>query len=317
MNALFILGNGFDINLKLKTSYTDFYKYYQTIDNPNLIIKNLKENIDFDKENWSDLEIAFGNYTKNLSKQDFIFAYEDLVNNLCEYLENEMEIFENHHYQHEKMFSFLAFAEDYLDQKDKLEIKDFKNKLKEDININVITLNYTKTLESILSPYKSIDPVIKREKVSYILGEIKHIHGYTNERVILGVNDSNQISNSKFQDDIDIKEIFIKHESNLNQRHNVDTECYELINKADLIYIYGSSLGETDKYIWELLGKRLQEDAKIVIFKNGGSINRRFGHQMTMIRRNVKNKFIKLANIDDEYINNIYVGIKTKIFHFD
>ncbi len=42
MNILYILGNGFDINLGLKTRYSDFYKYYIGIESKDENIRKLK-----------------------------------------------------------------------------------------------------------------------------------------------------------------------------------------------------------------------------------------------------------------------------------
>ena len=43
MITTFFIGNGFDINIGLKTSYWDFYSYYKTIETENDVIKHFKE----------------------------------------------------------------------------------------------------------------------------------------------------------------------------------------------------------------------------------------------------------------------------------
>ncbi|QZT37063.1 bacteriophage abortive infection AbiH family protein [Halosquirtibacter xylanolyticus] len=46
MNILYILGNGFDLQLGLKTSYNDFYNYYTKLkDNPSEEITKLRSSI--------------------------------------------------------------------------------------------------------------------------------------------------------------------------------------------------------------------------------------------------------------------------------
>lgn len=62
MNITFFIGNGFDINLGLNTTYSSFYPYF--IDKArenNMIRKWLEE----DKMNWADLE---KNWEKNLGR---------------------------------------------------------------------------------------------------------------------------------------------------------------------------------------------------------------------------------------------------------
>ena len=52
MNITYIIGNGFDVNLGLKTRYQDFYDYYQNQPSPSEEVKQLKAHIDRNKENW-------------------------------------------------------------------------------------------------------------------------------------------------------------------------------------------------------------------------------------------------------------------------
>ena len=95
MIITFLVGNGFDVNLGLKTRYCDFYKYYVNTDSSNkpLAIERFKREIDnfIKKErnktdndfiDWRDLEIALGKWTANLSAEDVQPLYFDIVDNL-------------------------------------------------------------------------------------------------------------------------------------------------------------------------------------------------------------------------------------------
>ena len=42
MNITFIIGNGFDLNLDLKTKYIDFYNYYFSIESEKKPIQDFK-----------------------------------------------------------------------------------------------------------------------------------------------------------------------------------------------------------------------------------------------------------------------------------
>ena len=58
MNVTLILGNGFDLNMGLLTSYSGFYKYYLQVDSPkstNLI----KQEIGEKPRNWADLVFIY------------------------------------------------------------------------------------------------------------------------------------------------------------------------------------------------------------------------------------------------------------------
>ena len=54
MNILYLFGNGFDLNLGLKTSYTDFYNYYNSLTSTTEKVKFLKESI---SENYKTSDI--------------------------------------------------------------------------------------------------------------------------------------------------------------------------------------------------------------------------------------------------------------------
>ena len=64
MKITFLIGNGFDLNLGLKTTYKDFYKnYLMTLDseviNNNVLYKHIDKNI----EDWVDFETRLGLFT--------------------------------------------------------------------------------------------------------------------------------------------------------------------------------------------------------------------------------------------------------------
>ena len=55
MNVTFLIGNGFDLGIGLKTAYSDFYNVYCKSDsNDSLAVKKFKSEIQGNYENWSD-----------------------------------------------------------------------------------------------------------------------------------------------------------------------------------------------------------------------------------------------------------------------
>ena len=98
MNITFLIGNGFDIGLGLRTSYENFYKEYCKInpyeDNSNIQnFKKLLENRSNDKyygiRDWSDFEKAFGEHAEDFlaaTKDLYIERFEDFVKAFNKYL---------------------------------------------------------------------------------------------------------------------------------------------------------------------------------------------------------------------------------------
>lgn len=80
MNITYMLGNGFDIGLDLKSGYMNFYPYFIEKASKDNIIKN---EIEKDKKdnypNWSDLEVALGRFTKSVSAEDISQFVRDKV----------------------------------------------------------------------------------------------------------------------------------------------------------------------------------------------------------------------------------------------
>lgn len=133
------------------------------------------------------------------------------------------------------------------------------------------------------------------------------------------MNDISQIDNVKFHEKEEIMEVLIKTKCNQVQRHNIDKICERLIDKANLICIFGSSIGDTDNHWWQLIGDQLRENCRIIIFSRGEEIRERFAQKAARTKRSIKSLFLKKTNLSNdeikEYEGNIYVGINARLFN--
>ena len=79
MNVVYILGNGFDKAQGMATSYPEFYRYLD-LEERSALIEQLKKEIKSDKEQWSDMEEAFGKFSSKIDTEDnFTELYFDLT----------------------------------------------------------------------------------------------------------------------------------------------------------------------------------------------------------------------------------------------
>jgi hypothetical protein len=154
-----------------------------------------------------------------------------------------------------------------------------------------------------------------------VIRKVKHIHGSLDERMIIGVNDNLQVSNKEFIKDVDFNESFIKTEYNKASSHLVDDECVRLIKNAKIICVFGSSLGKTDNFWWELIcEKLLEENCKLIIYHKNFSIESNlFYNQINSEIRKIKERFSLLKpNLNKEEIEiirqNIYVNVNSNFF---
>lgn len=321
MNILFLIGNGFDLSLGMKTAYADFYKYYNKIDSKSKSIKKLKTTISSDLTNWSDLELAIGEYTKNIkSLNEFEEVFEDIGDRLAEYLRLLYDDFDFNNFDTKKLLDYFSYPERSLPKGDKDELILFKNKWShENWIVNIITFNYTETIESLIGDKIDNLKIGTHHRSSINLGGIEHIHGYINKRMVMGVNDVTQIANTSFRKNQDILDAIVKKKCNLAHKHTIDKLCENQINQAQLICIFGSSIGETDNLWWDSIVKQLViRDCKLIIFHKTDKLSLNRMYKNGRIEREQKSLFLKrgILTPNEKKIaeKNIYVGINTDMF---
>ena len=251
-------------------------------------------------------------------EEEFDIINDDLRNNLSKFIGNEeSKIF----FSEESKNTFLA---DIL--KPESHFRDYET---EEINlrrnnmwhgtpniIDFITFNYTNTIEKLLdktpkqtSGFKINDPI--------------HVHGYYNQRMIMGVNDASQIDNEKLRNQPYIIDALVKSRNNHTYGASHTEKCNALIQSAQLICIYGLSFGDTDKMWWERICKELQHRGDLIIlifwyikdfpdFSNSG-------HKFKRIIDQIIDKFLAQGRIADSARSNIgnriYVTINSSIFN--
>lgn len=320
MKILHLLGNGFDVNLELKTKYTEFYKVYNKSDSKSDATLKLKENIKTEK-NWADLELALGKYTSKIgSTKEFIEIFEDIGDNLADYLKGQENKVDNFEIDNKVFFDNLSFPEKSLPTAQKNKITSLREKWANNTWItNVITFNYTKTFEKLIGENQNSLIIGNHHKSEIIYNGIHHVHGYIDNAMVMGVNDISQIENKSFCNDPEILNAFVKNNCNQAMQHTIDDQCKQQILNANLICIFGSSIGITDKLWWETIGDRLKYNCNLIIFTfTDQNIPARREYKKELIRNEVKETFLSRTNLTDEekesaYLK-IFVGVNRNLF---
>lgn len=306
MKVVYLIGNGFDLNLGLKTGYSDFYTYYLNNINDDFDIFRLKFHLKHDKNNegkyqyWSDLEIAMGEYTKEFShREDMEKVYNDLNDNLRDYIMSIEQGGIQGDIDKDKLKKDLAHPEEYLRDVFKVDFRSFVKKWETHAyETYIISFNYTNTIETILNMKGTMEIGQTRYNRSNHLYPIIHIHGLSNDPII-GLNDVSQIGNDLFRDDIETQEFLLKPKINEAVGHLNDRKSFELISQANLIYLFGVSLGETDKLWWEAVGERLKRDCRIIYFVYNPDEHPR-SNELTRIRRKYKDFLLSKTKLTPE-----------------
>ena len=324
---MYLIGNGFDLNLNLKTSYKDFYNFILEKNNEKdlEIVAKFKNEINNEPTNWSDLEFELGKFTAKIdSIEDADNLHDYLIDQLSSYLkliEDNWDIDDN---EKKKLINYLLYPiENRLLPVENTEIDLFKDKwLNTSIwYLNIITFNYTKSIEKILDEkISNIHLGNSYKKIPFALNGIEHIHGYIDNRMILGVNDVSQLKNKTLHSNSETTDRYIK--SNCNSTYGLghENKCLTMVRSANLILIYGMSFGDTDLKWWEAVGDRLIQGALVVlyVFDKDANFNGNQGVKIKAFKNNVKNVFLSKTNLPEDKLNDartrIYVALNTDMF---
>lgn len=278
MNITFFIGNGFDINLGLNTKYSCFYPYFIEHARTENMIRNW---IDGNEQLWADLEEKLGQELEKVSEDKLDQFYEDkeeLDRLLIDYLENEQG---KYCFDDEEVIK-KEFSRSMINFYTELSVSDvdsikatmerYKN---EEFIYSYITFNYTDVLDKIIALYEKTKVIANHQgnggSRGNHIGKVIHIHGTTDEEMILGVNDESQIENDYLKSESLFLDTFIKSRMNNGLGQRKTESAIELINKSHIICVFGMSIGNTDKMWWEELIKWLvsNDSNKLVIFWKG------------------------------------------------
>lgn len=190
-NSLVIIGNGFDLNLGIKSSYTDFLNYLLSSHNLGTteeiynFNKLFVQNFDGKSLNWCDFESIFEKQivevNQSTNSKELGHTKEFLINQINQDLK-ELEILFSEYLEKE----FGIWRENWLKIKENEdnEINSFYNKLFEKVK-TVISFNYTASVENM---FPKVEP--------------EHIHGRLEDgNIIFGGG----FSGSPLLDDTSVK----------------------------------------------------------------------------------------------------------------
>lgn len=274
MNIVHVIGNGFDLNQGLPTSYAHFYEYYfqlrpQESDSEPVIKlrEKLRERLyDEQTDRWADLEKTLGELTTEFETDaEFEEAYLDIYRHLLKYLKavydnSEVAKFEKFE---ETIYRDLAMPWKHLVLREQVELES--SLPLEDAHVSIINFNYTNTLDRLCDLPKSVGKNMGRyDNRVTIYDGCHHVHHKLDSNdIILGVDNVNQISNESFRGDETVQNYLIKPQTNTGFGNMVDTRCAKLISNARIINIYGMSIGETDATWWKIIANRLMKDNNV------------------------------------------------------
>lgn len=241
MNITFLIGNGFDLRVGMKTRFTDMYEGYIKQKSPSKVIQKFKAMLAVDAPNyktWGDFEMAMAEKAKEFPDEDsFIECLRDFKLYMVSHLEKEQQQFQ----------SRIAVGKDVrgrcFDETIKA-INNFYTGLRPNVvnefirlgaqnnpKYNFISFNYTTAFDYVLNPF---------------VGEVIHIHGRLGSDIVLGSDNIEQVIDLPYNTTRRFERAFIKPEFNKNYDNSRFEKAKSIIDNSDIICIYGMSLGKSD-----------------------------------------------------------------------
>ena len=319
MHIALLIGNGFDLAHNAKTRYADFLETYKTKSPVNKVAEQMIEEINSDVQTWADMERRLGQFTEKITNvADFEVFYYDLLDSLRKYLSKEegrLAITEE-----EKILSDIWHPETYLNPLEQHTFQQFMDSFANTAFYSyVISFNYTTILERMMG-YKGQKIQLKNRSINapYQISEVYKIHGALNGTPILGVNDTLQISNKTFANDVNVCDYLVKPQANIVLGTLVDTRCRNIIAEANLIILHGLSLGDTDKSWWQLIGNRMTQalNTHVIYFVHSDQTFTQINAtKIASAKRQAQDNFCNQCEIPDKLRDSvkkrIYVSINS------
>ena len=327
MNILYLIGNGFDLNLGLNTKLSHVIENIIDEETDNSEILKLKERLIKNKDLWwSDFELQLGQHTKEFNPKT-IDAYDNQYNyfvkkikNLFEKQEKRINYNKDNNFLIARTFmkQIITFYNYLPDTSKEIVINSMKNIYNDDnIYYDFITFNYTSVLDNFVkctkdvfnkNDYSTPMPIISLKAVIHTLGKIIHIHGTLEDGLILGVDNIEQIANKRISKINSFIPKIIKQETIKALGRNTTIEAIELIDKSNIIIAFGLSLGITDKYWWNYIINWLMKDneRQFILFIYNDKIDTALNLTKLNTKEKAKTRLFSVLNKSAQKKYNIY-----------
>lgn len=264
-NVLYIIGNGFDLAHKMKTSYEDFHQWLLENGESNAVrrLEMLYPDIRNDIGCWCDLESALGSvslkeaidydkYYQDCS-DDLIGEYSSHAAYRCgENLKNAVDI-------------IPGLLKDWIAS---ISTEEIRQRFKIDNNSKFLSFNYTRTLEDVYH--------IKEENVL-------HIHGIVinNRPLVVGYGEAmfEEEDYVTSDDEIDINYIknLLSHcrkPVNVILQEPIPKTWFNNLNEVSNVIVYGHSCTDVDQPYFLTVAKKIKSDALWTFFVHNKSRNK-------------------------------------------
>lgn len=321
-NITFIIGNGFDLSLGMKTKYTDVYADYIKSPSSSDIIANFKKELKSKEANnyekWSDFEMGMAEYAKTLpSEEVFVKCVRDFKGYMVQHLQEEnnraIEWIRANVNNQAMMSELSRSLEQFYDGLIPNDVNKMKAMMrKSNIVRDYITFNYTTSLDEFLVASVRHNKFLESTPI--------HIHGKLGSDIVLGVDDSEQLSGISYSLTKKGERAFVK--TIFNEQFDMARveSAKKVIHDSSIICIYGFAMGESDNtWVWTLSDWLEKDDSHhLVVYQYDTPKCNTYNYDEIMeIEEDRKEKVFKRMGIENRSIlNQIHIPVGRDIFNF-
>lgn len=315
VNVCVIVGNGFDMAAGLDTStkafVESFAERHNEADSPagRLAAKIKQEG----PENWADFERKLGEYAVTVEESfdevdgvaEFVNAKSTMEDDLAAFMKEREDLVDPDKvkdYSAECLASICNWLGALTPKDRKRFLGEFGSPYTFDLNF--VTLNYTHVLDAMVDANTSSMSSVSADYVEgYKLHGCIHAHGDLAENPICGVDNPSQICSEKLANNAEVLETVVKSSTQSMLGSLDDESAFDIIRAAEVIMVYGCSLGVTDSRWWKAVINRLKSSTTkrfVVLFSYGF---KRSGCSAATIREHInglKAQLFDSAGMSDE-----------------
>lgn len=335
LNVTFLIGNGFDRQQGLESSYQSFYKRIKESkkDSTNMIYESIQEN----HENWSDFEWALGEFTKNELQDkidEYTINYEESKAHVTEKMVDAF--FDDYYEVGDDLMLYLQEEENKISIDEELMLKttiktlgSFHNELAprdrniinavvnnfSEANYNFLCFNYTSMVEKFISPSTKENYKFFEHRYGSGVNVPLYVHGTYDNSVILGLDNLSQLNTEIFnQFQLDGLTKFSLIEGTRDLRLD---RAKRIILNSNIIIIFGMSFGETDTSWWKEIGNWIlkNENNYLILHSFEKNYSTRHPNKVMMTRRKIEDKFLVYMDVEEvkeKLREQIFVIINSK-----
>ena len=271
MRILYLIGNGFDINAGLDTSARGFVdKFFNHLeqrereaadhdrklpDGVGIMLKSMRKDID----SWGDFEIALGALTAELdAAYDPVGAFHEAYYEFHDYFSTvivgENERAKRADIDRGTVESFrkgcLSLFSDVMSTEEQERLRNAYKKGQWDFDF--ITFNYTCLLDRLVQAGSQVGLNNPFGNATTLIQPL-HVHGQLSDDrgILIGVDNQSQVKGATCRDSESVSRLLVKPFSNSRMGMRRDEDAVSRIRSADIIAVFGMSLGQSDAKWWK------------------------------------------------------------------